>query len=951
MPRLLRAFVYFFLAVCFSSLVPAAFASRVEDRVIVGYVDGSTPAQRAALHQRADAVPAPKTFAEDTQVLVAGDSRSEVLADLRKSSLVEWAVPDRVVEAQLTPSDSGFASQWGLHNTGQLAGSVVDADIDAPEAWDLQGGDPSLKVGVVDTGLDRTQTDVEPWVNSAETPSNGLDDDDNGYVDDYYGWDFINNDADPAEDHYHGTAVASTAVAKRSSGGPVVGSGQGRVVTAKSLGSNGLGSLSSVANGLRYAAAQGARVVNMSIGWSDATNLSQTPFSAVYADYPETLFVVAAGNDAVDSDASAAGASCRNPAPNLICVAATASDDTRSSFSNWGATSVDIGAPGSMILALRYPGLNNTAYFNGTSLAAPMVAGIGTLILAERPNATARQIKDAIITGADVTTSLAGITTSGRRANARGALQAISSVAAASPASSAAPQVSGTLTVGGTLTASTGTWSGSPTTYAYRWQTCQADLSFCTNLASATGASFTPTSALQGRRLRVQVYAQGADGRSGLAYSALTTPVGGEVAPQVSRQPSLSVTTPRVRQALTVDAGATSNSATSAVTWESCLDASTCTTVGSADSFTVRDADHGRRLRARVTWTNSAGTTVTTTTSTDVVRGLGPVRVSGSLALLGDPKVGETLAVSFPLIDAGVPAASAPSYRWQACRSGACADVGSSSTYTPTSIDSGATVRVIVTWTNAEGSLALEQDAGHPVWDDAPPQISGQAVIEGSAVVGQTLRLGSLTIHSASAYVTRITWEACSTLACVPLDGEGWSMTVPQGTTGQTLRATLTASSSSGATSVVASSVLVTEPPSEAIPRPPHATPLPTRAWPRPMSPIQAPSDQSDTDESLGDAERVRSLTPTIARLRTANAALTVRCADASGCKGSISVYARVGRRLIRVAVAKVRVAQGTKTVRIKMTTAQRRTARRATSAQAVIQIGDERRKVALKLR
>ena len=923
----------------------------VADQVIVGFDEQTSAAERVELRDRVNAEAVSGSFVADTQVFTVTGSRSEALAELRTSEYVEWAVADRVVRSTVSPGDPLFSQQWGLHNTGQTVNNVAgaaDADIDAPEAWDIQSGDAAVKIGVVDTGISRAETDLAHWVNADETPGNGADDDGDGYVDDYHGRDFANNDADPADDQWHGTAVASVAAA-RWGFGPIVGSGRGQIVAAKALGANGQGSLSAATQAARYAAAQGARIVNISIGWNDSlTAPSNAALNQVYADYPETLFVIAAGNENHNADLEGDGAQCRTAAPNVICVASTSSDDERSSFSNWGTTHVDVGAPGSAIAALYRPwGVGQAALVDGTSFAAPMVAGAASLLLAERPLATARQMKAALIAGADATTPMAAITASGKRLNARGALQALPAVHAAAPTATAAPQITGTARVGQPLAAETGTWSGSPTVYRYRWQACDEALVHCTNLAGATAQTFTPGLALRGRRLRVQVYGQDGAGRDGLAYSALTTALENETPPEIAEQPSISDLTPEVRQVINAATGSTSNDATSTLTWQSC-DEATCTTVGSGATYTVRDEDYGRTLRARVTWSNVAGVT-TTSTGTAAVSGVAPT-VAADATIIGPLNPGRELTVTSPTVTPGVPTATAISVHWERCAAEVCVTIGHGSSVTLTTAELGRSVRATISASNAAGSSSQTISAG-TVTALPAPTIDGPLLITGEARVGSVLSAVLPGVTAVGAYTQDLQWEACRGATCTFV-AEGARLTVPANAAGALIRITMAVRADGGEASVqalagpVLDAVVPTLPP---LPSAPPFSPI-TATLPRPTPPLP-PGMGVAVTPAVESRESAGTLKPTRVAFDRSAALLTVECTPARGCRGTIALTTRRAGRLLTLGRARVRTRRGTATVRIRMSRAKLRLARRASHLRAAVTIDGETDLVTLRRR
>ena len=244
-----------------------------------------------------------------------------------------------------TPNDSHFSQLWGLHNTGQ-SGGTVDADIDAVEAWDIQTGG-SVVIGVVDTGIDYTHPDLVSniWTNPGEIAGNNIDDDGNGYVDDIHGYDFAYNDSDPMDVHSHGTHVAGTIAAAGNNSQGVVGvNWNAQLMALKFLGDNGSGSTFNAVRAVEYATAMGVRITNNSWGGG---GFSQALYNAIAAA-DDALFVAAAGNSGTDNDLYPHYPS-NYDLDNVISVASTTRNDTLSGFSCYGATTVDLAAPGSSI--------------------------------------------------------------------------------------------------------------------------------------------------------------------------------------------------------------------------------------------------------------------------------------------------------------------------------------------------------------------------------------------------------------------------------------------------------------------------------------------------------------------------------------------------------------------------------------------------------------------------
>jgi subtilisin family serine protease len=270
-----------------------------------------------------------------------------------KERSVRYAEPNFLwYPTEVIPNDEEFPELWGLHNTGQTGGTP-DADIDAPEAWEVASGSENLVVAVIDTGTDISHPDLQAnvWVNTAEAAgTSGVDDDGNGFVDDINGWDFFgdnNSVFDHWQDDEHGTHVSGTIAAVMGNGLNVVGVSQSKIMPVKFLGPSG-GSTADAIDSLDYALEMGAKLSNNSWGGG--------PFSqALYDKIGEAntaghLFVAAAGNAGSNNDSNASYP-CSYDQPNIICVAATDHNDALASFSNYGATTVDVGAPGVSILS------------------------------------------------------------------------------------------------------------------------------------------------------------------------------------------------------------------------------------------------------------------------------------------------------------------------------------------------------------------------------------------------------------------------------------------------------------------------------------------------------------------------------------------------------------------------------------------------------------------------
>ena len=355
-----------------------ATASIVPGEVIVTYKHGTTAAQRTDIRGAAGASFARDMLLPSTQVVRVrpGEERESARALERRADVLS-SEPNRVTRMLATPNDPRFPGLYGLNNTGQRVGlqpGTPDADIDAVEAWNIGAGFSltSTRVAVLDSGLDENHIDFGTTQNVFRNPgeyvfggtkhTNGVDDDGNGKVDDWRGWDFMGNDNNPSDVEGHGTHVAGTIAARTNNGQGVAGvaafptggvwSGP-KIMAIKVLDDTGNGTTAAAADGVVYAGRMGARVANMSLGSTGSSTTMDAAFK--HADAANTLFVLAAGNggdDGVgDNNDTTPYQPCRpSPgtidAPNKICVAATDNRDQLGSFSNFGVVHVDLAAPG-----------------------------------------------------------------------------------------------------------------------------------------------------------------------------------------------------------------------------------------------------------------------------------------------------------------------------------------------------------------------------------------------------------------------------------------------------------------------------------------------------------------------------------------------------------------------------------------------------------------------------
>jgi len=362
-----------------------------------------------------------------------GISVEEAIRELKLSGEIEYAEPNYILHTQVLSNDPYLQQQWGLHNTAR-SGGVVDADIDAPAAWNIRtdgsvGADFSETiVAVIDSGVDYRHPDLvsNMWVNADEIAGDGIDNDYNGYVDDIYGWNAVRNNGDPMDDHSHGTHCAGIIGASGNNGKGAVGvNWKAKIMALKFLSASGSGAASDAIECINYLlnfkkANPTARII---INNSWGGGVYSTPlYNAINATQKENmLFMVAAGNDNFNTDVTKQYPSCYTLS-NIISVGASTSSDVKASFSNYGRTTVDFFAPGNSILS-TIPG-NRYAYMSGTSMACPMASGAAALVWSQKPHLLASQVKSLLLQTRDAKAGFSGKCVSGGRLNVNKAISA-----------------------------------------------------------------------------------------------------------------------------------------------------------------------------------------------------------------------------------------------------------------------------------------------------------------------------------------------------------------------------------------------------------------------------------------------------------------------------------------------------------------------------------------------
>lgn len=338
--------------------------------------------------------------------------------------------PNLIRAISKTPNDPFLEDLYGLSR------------LDAYRAWDVTTGSSNVIVAVVDTGVYYNHSDLigNIAINTRDTPNNGIDDDANGYTDDYFGYDFYDIDGDPVDENGHGTHCAGIVGANGDNGTGVVGiNWDVGILPVRVLWANGTGMDADVASGIQYAVDRGASIVSLSLGGEFSSTVLENAIQ--YARARGVLVVAAAGNDNENNDVFPTYPASA-PFDNVVAVAATDSSDRRSSFSNYGAYSVHVAAPGSGILSTYLANQLDTK--SGTSMATPYVAGVAALMKAANPALSYAQLRNGLIVSSDPLPALTGKVVANGRVNAyRAVMNALTGETPPAPTPIAAPGESG----------------------------------------------------------------------------------------------------------------------------------------------------------------------------------------------------------------------------------------------------------------------------------------------------------------------------------------------------------------------------------------------------------------------------------------------------------------------------------------------------------------------------
>lgn len=424
-----------------SNMSVADFSKATLQSTLGAYVKSTIPSQNIVVVKR----PSFETSQSAVKVLAMNPA-------------VDIAEPNYIYHANRTPNDPLLGNLWGMKNIGQKDSSgkvgVPGIDIGAEAAWDIETGSDKMVVAVIDTGVDFNHPDLKDnlWTNEAEANGKaGVDDDNNGVIDDIHGYNAITGNGNAQDDQGHGSHCSGTIGAKGDDGKGIVGVNWNvKIMAVKFLSAQGSGTLEDAVKAIDYANKMGAKV--MSNSWGGG-GFSQTLFDVIKkTNESGAIFIAAAGNENNNND--------NNPSypatydvPNIISVAAIDNQGARASFSSYGKRTVHVGAPGVNVYSSTGGAYDS---WSGTSMATPHVSGIAALVWSHEPNLTNIELKNRILATARPIAGLKGKTRTGGLANAYYALTNTTpapdandpanwrAVALATPVASASPYLKNT---------------------------------------------------------------------------------------------------------------------------------------------------------------------------------------------------------------------------------------------------------------------------------------------------------------------------------------------------------------------------------------------------------------------------------------------------------------------------------------------------------------------------
>jgi len=344
------------------------------------------------------------------------------ISNLMRNPNVQYAVRNHIyylTQDQVFPDDPKFNRQWALHNRG---GGKADPDIDAPEAWNIFPGSSDIIVAVLDTGVDYNHEDLAAniWINQLEYEGESdVDDDENGYIDDVYGYDFVNEDGDPIDDRGHGTACAGVIGGVGNNGLGITGINWNvSIMCLKIHNDQGISTAADVIEATHYAIENGAHITSNSYGNREDKAYPAVREAIESANLAGLLCVFACGNQGVDTDITPFYPACHDN-DNIISVTATDKNDKQ--HYSWGRETVDMAGCSPQITTTR-PGNEYTHMFNGTSAACPHVAGVAALVWGNEPSLTQIDVKNRLMDTVRPVPSLIGMCVTEGTVNAYNAL-------------------------------------------------------------------------------------------------------------------------------------------------------------------------------------------------------------------------------------------------------------------------------------------------------------------------------------------------------------------------------------------------------------------------------------------------------------------------------------------------------------------------------------------------
>lgn len=358
-----------------------------------------------------------------------GLDAERVAAEYRGLPEVEYAEPAYEIKIDsffnpVLPNDERFAEQWALANTGQNGGKA-GADISATFAWATTKGSDKVVVAVLDSGVDYTHSDLEHNIWKRPENIKAYDDRDLGEIDDEYGFSAIDENRDPMDQNGHGTHCAGIIGAEGGNNEGITGVNWNvKIMPLKFMDASGSGTTADAIAAINYVIDRkqaGVNVRVISASWGSTQRSRALEDVIRKAGEAGILFVAASGNSSVDTDRSPHYPSSYN-LPNVISVAALDRNDALASFSNFGAKSVHIAAPGKDILSTWLD--NGFRYASGTSMATPVVSGVAALVLAKEPNLSVEQLKQRVLHAVDPLPGLKGKVVTGGRINSAKAVGA-----------------------------------------------------------------------------------------------------------------------------------------------------------------------------------------------------------------------------------------------------------------------------------------------------------------------------------------------------------------------------------------------------------------------------------------------------------------------------------------------------------------------------------------------